>query len=337
MTKNPRIPPCRVVEVVAFPGAQLLDVAGPLQVFASANDALRAAGRPPAYAVRVVAESSPVPTSSGLCLVVRRPGAAGGAIDTLIVSGGAGVHEAARDRRLLTWLRRRATRAKRVASVCSGAWLLAAAGLLDGRRAVTHWDECGALAHAHPKVRVEVDPIFIEDGKVWTSAGVTAGIDMSLAMVERDVGHAVAIAVARDLVVFLKRPGGQSQFSTALSLQHGDDRLDRLHGWIAGNLAADLSVPALAARAGMSERTFLRYYAAATGRTPARAVESLRVEAARQLLATTRVPVKRVAARCGFGSEETMRRSLLRQAGVTPGEYRARFSSAGPATKAGNS
>jgi transcriptional regulator GlxA family with amidase domain len=329
MTKTPRIPPRHEIEIVAFPDVQLLDVTGPLQVFASANEALRASGKPAHYAVRVVAKASPVVSSSGLALLAdglsshRRP------IDTLIVAGGAGVHAASQDRRLIAWLAKRAAAAKRVASVCTGAWVLGAAGLLDGKRAVTHWADCEQLARRHPKARVEIDPIFLQDGKVWTSAGVTAGIDMALAMVEKDIGHAAATAVARDLVVFLKRPGGQSQFSAALALQQGDGRLDALHGWVAGHLGEDLSVPALAARVKMSERTFLRHYGAVTGQTPARAIEKMRVEAARQLLATTRLPIKLVATKCGFGSEETMRRSILRNVGVTPGEYRSRFSSAG--------
>lgn len=328
MTKTPRNPPRHAIEIVAFPDVQLLDVTGPLQVFASANDAMRVSGKLPFYEVRMVARSSPVSSSSGLALVAGKLPSAGRPVDTLIVAGGAGVHAAARDKRFVAWLAKRASAAQRVASVCTGAWALGAAGLLDGRRAVTHWADCEALTRSYPKVHVENDPIFLQDGKFWTSAGVTAGIDMSLAMVEKDIGHAAAIAVARDLVVFLKRPGGQSQFSAALALQQGDDRLDQLHGWAASHLAEDLSVPALAARARMSERTFLRYYAAATRQTPARAVEGMRVEAARQLLATTGLPVKRIAERCGFGSEETMRRSILRHVGVTPSEYRARFSAA---------
>ena len=328
MTKNPRNPPLHRVEIVAFPQVQLLDVAGPLQVFASANEIRRAAGQPAYYAVRVVAISSDIVTSSGLTLFADKLPAMRNAPDTLMVAGGAGVRAASQDKRLLSWLTRRAATAHRVASVCSGAWLLAAAGLLDGRRVVTHWADCDALSRAHPKVRMESDPIFLQDGKVWTSAGVTAGIDMSLAMVEKDIGHVAAIGVARDLVVFLKRPGGQSQFSATLVLQQGDSRLEDLHGWIANHLSGDLSVPALAARMRMSERTFLRVYTAATGQTPARAIESMRVEAARQLLATTQLPVKRIAIKCGFGSEETMRRSLLRKVGVTASEYRSRFSAA---------
>jgi len=329
MTKTPRNPPTRTIEIVAFPDVQLLDVTGPLQVFASANETRRVAEQPPHYAIRVVARSSPVISSSGLALLAHGLSGRERSIDTLIVAGGVGVHAASRDKRLISWLAGRASAARRVASVCTGAFVLGAAGLLDGKRAVTHWAECERLARCHPKAQVEIDPIFLQDGKVWTSAGVTAGIDMSLAMVEKDIGHAAAIAVARDLVVFLKRPGGQSQFSTALALQQSDSRLDQLHSWIAGHLAEDLSVPALAARTRMSERTFLRRYTAVMGQTPARAVERMRVEAARQLLATTRLPIKQIAAKCGFGSEETMRRSVLHKVGVTPSEYRSRFSSAG--------
>ncbi len=328
MTKTPRKPPRCTIEIVAFPDVQLLDVAGPLQVFVSANETRRLSGQPPHYAIRVVARSSPVISSSGLALLAHGLSSRERSIDTLIVAGGAGVHAASQDKRLISWLAERASAARRVASVCTGAFVLGAAGLLDGKRVVTHWAECERLARCYPKARVEIDPIFLQDGKVWTSAGVTAGIDMSLAMVEADIGHAAAIAVARDLVVFLKRPGGQSQFSAALALQQSDSRLDQLHSWIAGHLAEDLSVPSLAARARMSERTFLRRYSAAMGQTPARAVERMRVEAARQLLATTRLPIKQIAAKCGFGSEETMRRSVLHKVGVTPSEYRSRFSSA---------
>jgi transcriptional regulator GlxA family with amidase domain len=198
--------------------------------------------------------------------------------------------------------------------------------LLDGRRAATHWSHCAEFARRFPAVRVEGDPIFVRDGPVWTSAGVTAGIDLALALVEEDLGRTLALAVARQLVVFLKRPGGQAQFSAALSLQRSEDQYGALHGWIAGHLAGDLSLPALARQAGMSERSFSRHYVEATGLTPARAVERLRVEAARRLLSDTRQPVKRIAARCGFGSEETMRRSFVRVLAATPQDYRARFS-----------
>jgi transcriptional regulator GlxA family with amidase domain len=214
-----------------------------------------------------------------------------------------------------------------VASVCTGAFLLAASGALDGRRAATHWSVCDELAKRYPAVQVEPDPIFVRDGSVWTSAGVTAGIDLALALVEQDLGRTVALAVARYLVVFLKRPGGQAQFSEALLLQSAEDEFGVLHDWIGKHLGDDISLPKLADQAGMSERSFSRHYAEATGQTPARAVERLRVEAARRLLSETRLPVKRISQRCGFGSEETMRRSFLRVLSATPQDYRSRFSS----------
>ena len=316
----------RPILILAFPRAQLLDVSGPLQVFASVNELALERGRPAPYVPRIVAaDAGPVETSSGVAVVADSLRSAARGIDTLIVAGGKGVHAASRDARLVRWVRRQADRARRVASVCTGAFLLAEAGLLDGRRAVTHWTRCDELAARYPKVRVEADPIFIREGALWTSAGVTAGIDLALALVEEDLGRAVALDVARELVVFLKRPGGQAQFSAMLSMQRTDDRFGELHAWIAEHLSADLSVPALAERARMSERSFVRHYRASTGRTPARAVEQIRVEAAQRLLGETGWPVKRIAARCGFGSEETLRRSFVRVLGVSPQEYRERF------------
>jgi transcriptional regulator GlxA family with amidase domain len=188
---------------------------------------------------------------------------------------------------------------------------------------VTHWSLCDELARKFPAIRVEPDPIFVCDGPIWTSAGVTAGIDLALALVEKDLGRTVALAVARYLVVFLKRPGGQAQFSTALSLQAAEDKFGALHDWINTHLADDISLAVLARRAGMSQRSFSRHYAEATGLTPGRAVERLRLEAARQLLLESRLPIKRISRRCGFGSEETMRRSFLRLLGATPQDYRA--------------
>jgi len=247
-------------------------------------------------------------------------------LDTLIIAGGPGVEAAAADTDLVRWVQSRALRARRFASVCTGAVLLASTGLLDGRRATTHWSLCSELARRFPAVRVESDPIFVQDGPAWTSAGVTAGIDLALALVEQDLGRNVALAVARYLVVFLKRPGGQAQFSARLKLQDGD-RFEGLHDWIAAHLDQELSLPVLARQAGMSERSFSRHYAEASGQTPARAVERLRVEAARTMLSDSALPVKRVAQRCGFGSEETMRRSFLRLLATTPQDYRSRFGS----------
>jgi transcriptional regulator GlxA family with amidase domain len=316
----------RVVEVLAYPSVQLLDVTGPLQVFVSANDHVAQAGGTPPYVLRVVAKDGQgVTTSAGLGIATRPLPRSGSPPDTLIIAGGPGVDAASADAVLVDWVRQRAKKARRVASVCTGAFLLGASGVLDGRRAVTHWSYCAELARRFPAARVESDPIFVRDGSIWTSAGVTAGIDLALALVEEDLGRTVALAVARYLVVFLKRPGGQAQFSAALSMQSAEDEFGALHEWINKHLADDLSLAMLADQAGMSERSFSRHYAEATGVTPARAIERLRVEAARRLLSESRLPVKRISQRCGFGSEETMRRSFLRVLAATPNDYRARF------------
>jgi transcriptional regulator GlxA family with amidase domain len=328
MPKSPRFSPnpIRAIEVLTFPAVQLLDVTGPVQVFASANDLVVGAGGAPPYRLRLVTQGDEgVTSSAGVALAAGPLSRRSEALDTLLVAGGEGAEAAAENQELVDWVRQRATQARRVASVCTGAFLLAAAGVLDGRRAVTHWKDCARLAQRFPAVRVETDPIFVCDGRVWTSAGVTAGIDLALALVEEDLGRSVALAVARYLVVFLKRPGGQAQFSAALALQAADDRFGALHDWINNHLDDELSLSVLADQAGMSERSFSRHYADATGQTPARAIERLRVEAARRLLSESRTPVKRIAQRCGFGSEETMRRSFLRLLAVTPQDYRSRF------------
>jgi transcriptional regulator GlxA family with amidase domain len=333
LTMSPNAPPIppiapRRVEVLAFPDVQLLDVAGPVQVFAAANDQANRPGAPSPYTIRVIApEGAEVRATSGLAFLAEPLPDPAEPLDTLIVAGGQGAIRGAEDARLVEWLKVRAGAARRTASVCTGAFLLAATGLLDRRRAVTHWDYCDLLRRLHPDVTVEPDPIFVRDGPIWSSAGVTAGIDLSLALVEEDLGRAIALAVARYLVVFLKRPGGQAQFSAALSLQSADDHFADLNGWLMQHLAEDLPLSRLAVQAAMSERNFLRRYREATGLTPARAIERLRVEAARQFLAETRLPAKRIAARCGFGSEETMRRSFVRLQGVSPQDYRQRFGS----------
>lgn len=325
MPNTPRFTPDarRSVEILAFPQVQILDVAGPLQVFATANERL---GRDPPYSLKVVAPvGSPIAASAGLHLVPEPLPEVEAPLDTLLVAGGPGVTAACSDPALVAWVGARAGRARRVASVCTGAFLLAATGLLDGRRAATHWAHCDRLAALHPGIRVEPDPIFVRDGPVWTSAGITAGIDLALALVEEDLGREAALAIARHLVMFLKRPGGQAQFSAALSLQAGEDRFAALHDWIGRNLAADLSLPTLAAQAGLSERSLSRRYREATGVTPAKGVERLRLEAARRALSESHMPVKRIARECGFGSEETMRRAFLRHIASTPQDYRARF------------
>jgi transcriptional regulator GlxA family with amidase domain len=239
------------------------------------------------------------------------------------------VRHVAEDKRVLAWVKAQAPRVRRLASVCTGAFVLAAAGLLDGRRAVTHWSECEQLARLHPRVTVEKDPIFIRDGHVYTSAGVTAGMDLALALVEEDCGRDVAMAVARELVLFLRRPGGQSQFSVQLSTQTAErEPLRDLQAWMADHPGEDLRIPALARRAAMSERHFRRAFTTEVGCPPARFVEQVRVEAARRALEDTPDGVDAIAARLGFGTSESMRRAFTRMLHISPTAYRERFRAA---------
>lgn len=316
----------RRVVILAFPRLQTLDVHGPAEVFSTATSLNGGDG----YAVEVVApEAGAVRTSSVALHPDGTIGGCSGRIDTLLVPGGTGVSAACADERLVGWLRAAAGRSGRVASVCTGAFLLARAGLLDGRRATTHWAGCTELARRHPEIEVDPDPIFVRDGHVITSAGVTAGMDLALALVEEDLGRQIALEVARWLVLFVKRPGGQAQFSAQLAAQMAErEPLRELQTWIPDNLTADLSVPALAARACMSERNFARAFRTETGMTPAAYVESARVESARIALETGGLPVEAVARRSGFGTVETMRRAFRRRLGVSPGSYRERFRSA---------
>jgi transcriptional regulator GlxA family with amidase domain len=249
-------------------------------------------------------------------------------VDTLLVAGGRGARRAAQDPALLSWLTRIAPRVRRLGSVCTGSFILAAAGLLDGKRATTHWASCETLATMHPRVHVEPDPIFVRDGRLCTSAGVTAGMDLALSLVEEDFGRQVALGVARQLVMFLQRPGGQSQFSSQLSTQAADrEPLRELVEWIADHLTEDLSVASLAERAAMSPRHFARVFASELNMTPARFVELQRVEAARRRLEESSDALERVAATCGFGGAEVMRRAFVRSIRVSPSDYRSRFRS----------
>jgi transcriptional regulator GlxA family with amidase domain len=319
----------RRVWVVAFPDAQVLDVTGPWEVFALANRV----GTPPTprYALSLVTPASgPFATSGGLPLVAHRSLAeAAGPVDTLIVAGGRGTHPGVRDPRLVPWVRRTARRARRVASVCTGAFLLAEAGLLDGRRATTHWEFCDALQRRFPTVRVERDPIFVRDGHVFTSAGITAGMDLALELVEDDLGRDLALRVARLLVMFLRRPGGQSQFSVQLAAQLAErNGLREVQAWIADHPNGDCSVEALARRARMSARNFARAFRREIGLTPAAYVEAQRVEAARGLLETSTRNLGEVADACGFGRVETMHRAFRRRLRIAPGQYRHHFRAA---------
>jgi len=313
----------RRVVIVVYPGVQTLDVTGPAEV-------LRAATlmRPSAYDVTVAArDQGTLPTSTvSLMPDGRLEDVESGPIDTLIVAGGTGTRAAEDDERLVDWLREAARRSRRVTSVCTGAFLLAKAGLLDGRRATTHWASCADLAARYPAVTVEPDPIFVRDGNVATSAGVTAGMDLALALVEEDLGRQTALDAARWLVLFLQRPGGQAQFSAQLAAQTADRApLRELQGWIPDHLDQDLTVPALARRALMSDRNFARAFRRETGLTPGAYVEAARIERARIALETSDLPVEEVARRAGFGTVETMRRAFRRQVGVSPADYRTRF------------
>jgi transcriptional regulator GlxA family with amidase domain len=310
--------PVRRVVIAAFPDCMSLDVVGPAEVFASAG----------AYDVQVVApDPEPFFMSNGMQVVpAAGMGSVRGAIDTLLIAGGAGTRRAATDERVLRWVRSAAKRSRRVTSVCSGAFVLAHAGLLDGRRATTHWQWCDTLAAMFPAVEVERDSIFVADGPVYTSAGVTAGIDLALALVEEDLGPEAAREVAQQLVVFLRRPGGQSQFSAQIATAPAErDSLRELQAWIAANVAADLSVPALAGRAAMSPRNFARAFRRETGMTPGAYVESVRVEQARIALEGSDAQIESIAQHCGFGTVDTMRRAFHRRLGVGPAAYRSRF------------
>ncbi len=325
----------RLVAIVAYPDVQSLDVTGPLEVFATAQRLIEATGRRDrGYRVQVLSrDGQSLSTSSGLAIAPHGPLArAPRSIDTLIVAGGPGHAQAADDAELITWLQSAARTTRRTASVCTGAFVLARAGLLDGRRATTHWAWANRLQRQYPSVRVDPEPIYVRDGSpsgddaIWTSAGVTAGMDLALALVEQDLDRDLALAIARQLVLFLRRPGSQSQFSATLAAQRaGREPLREIQRAVLEDVAGDHSVEAMAARAHMSPRHFARAFRAETGVTPARHVELVRLEAARRLLEDTRQPIAAIAAQCGFGTPETLRRAFLRTLHVGPAEYRRRF------------
>ncbi|GAA4110505.1 MULTISPECIES: GlxA family transcriptional regulator [Streptomyces] len=312
----------RSVLVVLFDNVQSLDVTGPAEVFAAA---CRALGDPAAYRLRFASlDGAPVTSHSGLRLMADCALADAGPADILLVPGGDGA--SAPDPRLVNWLRAQGPRAGRLVSVCTGSLLLAEAGLLDGRRATTHWALCRRLAQRYPAVEVEPDPIFVRDGNVATSAGVTAGIDLSLALVEEDHGRDVALAIARAMVVFLRRPGNQAQFSAQLAAQTARrEPLRELQQWIAEHPDGDLSVEALAQRASLSPRHFARAFHAETGTTPGRYVERVRLEYARRLLEETPDGIQEVSRAAGYGTSEAMRRAFVKTLGTAPAEYRRRF------------
>lgn len=308
----------RRVVFVVYPRFTALDLVGPHEVLAASDE----------YQIDIVAkQAGPVVTTRGPSIVADRAFASiRGPIDTLVVVGGEGSRDAAHDDELVRWIARVATRSRRVTSVCTGAFVLAAAGLLDGRRATTHWASCDALARRYPTITVDADPIYVRDGDVWTSAGVTAGMDLALALLADDHGRDAALRVARQLVMFVQRPGGQSQFSAQLQVQASErEPIRTIQHLIADAPDGDHTVERLAARVAMSPRHFARVFRAETGETPAAYVERVRVETAQRLLETTGLSIDDVATASGFGTVETLRRAFARRVGINPRAYRERF------------
>jgi transcriptional regulator GlxA family with amidase domain len=321
----------RTIVFLAAPNTQILDVAGPFQVFVRAAELFLKEHPAQRWPYNVLLASTThrktVATNCGLLLTGTETfRTLRGPIDTLLIAGGSGLEEAGRDEELILWLRKIALRVRRIGSVCTGAFLLASAGLLEGKRATTHWKWAGELARRFKNTTVDPDPIYIRDGNTYTTAGITAGMDLALALVEEDLGAPMALKVAREMVLYLRRTGGQSQFSTALSLQASDRKqIEELRAWALDHLEEDLTVEKLAAEAGMSPRNFARVFLKETGVTPARFVERVRVEAARRRLEESEDKLEKVANDCGFGSIQSLRRSFLRVLHVPPSDYRHRF------------
>lgn len=324
MTNNDQKMPSRNVVVWAYDGVQLIDVAGPVQAMTTANED---SGRSLYDIVMVAERAGGVRSASGLTLYAGAVGESPQRIDTLLIPGGPGVHTVRRDPQSLRLLHDLTLRAERICAVCTGAFLLAEMGLLDGRRAVTHWRSCDRLAREFPAITVDPQPLFLQDGPIWTTAGVTAGIDLMLDLIRQDHGDSLAASVARRLVVYMRRPGGQKQYSEPLALQTLDAAP---YAGLIGDITACPEQPwpveRMAEHAGQSVRTFHRRFEAATGFSPAQAVERIRGELARSLLHTTGLSLGQIAGRTGFGSELRLRRAMLRQYGVTPSDLRERFS-----------
>jgi transcriptional regulator GlxA family with amidase domain len=324
-------PSTRRIVFVSGPNVEILDLVGPLQVFARASDMYKRASPAslPIYSVEVVSISASrsLFANCGVRVIADRTfREVRGKIDTLLVAGGDAIEQNEINPEAVRWLKRISPRIRRVGSVCTGAMLLARAGLLDGRRATTHWNWCQTLIKRAPRARVERDPIFVRDENVYTSAGVTAGMDLALALVEEDHGSRLALQVARNLVLYLRRPGGQSQFSAALSLQLTDRKpLLELEAWVLDNLQKALTVPLLAQRVAMSPRNFARVFTKEMKTTPAKFVERLRVEAARRRLEESHNSMETIADECGFGNVNSMRNVFQRTLKIAPGQYRRHF------------
>ncbi len=319
------------VEFLLFPEANSLDISGPLEVFSAATRLLQAKGSNEGYRVHFTSEKSGAVTlESGLTVYVEGPRGENESTDYLVIPGGTNPNRFSNDARRLKYIRSRIPRAGRIVSICTGAFLLAKLGLLDGKRCTTHWRYADELAAQYPSVRVCENAIYIEDGNVFSSAGVTAGIDLALALIERDYGAEVAIETARNLVLYFRRPGNQSQFSAPIELRRAaGNRFQKLHDWLLNNLSRPgLQIDALAEFMAMSPRHFSRSFHQQTGMTPGKYLEKVRLEKARELLASTSQPIKSVAYLCGFQQEERLRRLFVKQLGITPSQYRCHFGTA---------
>ena len=334
--KEPIQPRTRRVLFIAGPGTEILDLVGPFQVFVRAAEMFgrQNPGSPPIYSVEVITTSRQTSfvTNCGLRIAAHNTfRRMRGKIDTLLIAGGSAIENDEIGIEAVQWIRKVAGRVRRIGSVCTGAMLLARAGLLDGRKVTTHWRWCELLARKHPRAEVDPNPIFVCDGNVYTSAGVTAGMDLALALVEEDHGSRLALQVARNLVLYLRRPGGQSQFSAALSMQLTDRKpLRELESWVLDNLNKPLNVPVLAERVAMSPRNFARVFTKEMKTTPAKFVERLRVEAARRRLEESRNSLETIAGECGFGNVNSMRNVFQRALRIAPGQYRRHFRSRRP-------
>ena len=322
----------RKVFVLTFPGCQVLDVTGPMEALSKARVAIKDDVHTPAYSLTLLAENSgPVKTSGPVSLIADKSyldltSEDYDNLDTLIISGGEGINAALKDPRFIAFVTKAAKLARRVVSICTGAFVLAEAGLLNDRCATTHWDAVGELAQSYPQISVDPEAIYVRDGNCWTSAGVTAGIDLTLALIEDDLGREEALSIARRLVVYMMRPGGQAQFSAQLKFQRpAQGRLTSLFEWIEQNPSSDLGIAELASRCAMSERHFARQFVNEVGITPAKFVEHSRLDHARRLLEQSSRPIDSIAHECGFGSSEILRRAFQRNLHLSPTDYRQRF------------